>query len=136
MTAPRRKKILIADDDLVVLKVLSLKLSSIGFEVVKVFDSAEVTRRIAEELPDLVLLDLDFGPTAAYTHVEWDGFKMLDWLMRLEELARIPIIVVTANESPEAHKRCLGSGAAAVFPKPLDFDALRAEIERLTGTNK
>ena len=101
MTVPRRKKILIADDDLVVLKVLSLKLSSVGYDVVKVFDSGLVTRRIAEEMPDLILLDLDFGATAVYGHVEWDGLKMLEWMMRLEDLARIPVIIITASTAPK-----------------------------------
>jgi CheY-like chemotaxis protein len=133
MPVPSRKKILIADDDLVVLKVLSLKLSSIGYEVVKVFDSGLVTRRIAEETPNLIMLDLDFGATAVYGHVEWDGLKMLDWLMRLEDLARIPVIVITASTAPDLDKICRSAGATAVFRKPIDFDQLNAEITRLTG---
>lgn len=134
MAVPRRKRILIADDDLVVLKVLSLKLSSVGYEVVKVFDSGLVTRRIAEVNPDLILLDLDFGSTAAYGHVEWDGLKMLEWLMRLESLARIPVIFITASTEPDLEKTCQKAGAKAVFRKPIDFDELNAEIDSLTRT--
>src|SRR5258708_3228696 len=101
MSVPRRKKILIADDDLVVLKVLSLKLSSVGFDVAKVHEGSQVTRRVAEELPDVVLLDFDFGPNATSGHIEWDGIKILDWLGRLEDVAPIPVIVVTSSESAE-----------------------------------
>lgn len=132
MPAPRRKKILIADDDLVLLKVLSLKLSSQGFDVVKVHDGGMVTRRIAEEHPDVVLLDFDFGPLATVGHITWDGVKMLEWIARLEDLAAIPIIVITADESKELHERCRCAGATAVKTKPVDFESLVAEIRRVT----
>jgi CheY-like chemotaxis protein len=133
MDVPPRSKILIADDDLVVLKVLSLKFSSVGFDVVKVHDGGQVARTVAEARPDVVLLDLDFGASGEYGHVTWDGLKILDWLGRIEDVATIPIIVLTANESEAVHLDCRNSGAAAVLQKPVDFETLLAQIRRLTG---
>ena len=116
------EKILVADDNLVVLKVLSLKLAACGYEVVTVTEISKVIQRIAAELPDLVLLDLHFAKEPSFGSVEWDGFKALQWLQRLEQIRQIPIIVVTADQSPETRERVMKSGANALFTKPLEFD--------------
>ena len=133
MSETRRKKILLADDDLVVLKVMSLKLQACGYDVLKVSESQDVIRSIGEHLPDLILMDLNFGPGAAQGVIEWDGYKMLEWLSRLEQIAKIPIIVITAQDTLDGRNRCLAAGAAAYLHKPVDFEELLVEIRRLTG---
>ena len=138
LLAPRTKKrILVADDNLVVLKVLSLKLAACGYEVVTVTEISKVVQRIAAELPDLVLLDLHFAKEPSFGSVEWDGFKALQWLQRLEQIRQIPIIVVTADQSPDTRERVMKSGANALFTKPLEFDRVLAKMRarwcRMTG---
>ena len=126
-----KKRILVADDNLVVLKVLSLKLAACGYEVVTVTEISKVIQRIAAELPDLVLLDLHFANEPSFGSVEWDGFKALQWLQRLEQIRQIPIIVVTADQSPETRERVMKSGANALFTKPLEFDRVLAKMRVL-----
>ncbi|HEY6166395.1 MAG TPA: response regulator [Verrucomicrobiae bacterium] len=133
MSETRRKKILLADDDLVVLKVMSLKLQACGYDVVKVSESQDVIRSIGEHLPDLIMMDLNFGPGATQQGIQWDGYKMLDWMNRLEQIAQIPIIIVTAEDTLDGRNRCLAAGAAAYLRKPVDFEELLVEIRRLTG---
>ncbi len=126
-----KKRILLADDNLVVLKVLSLKLAASGYEVVTVTEVNRVVQQIAIVLPDLVLLDLHYANGPNFGSVEWDGFKMLEWLQRLEQCKTIPIIVVTADTTPETHERVMSSGANAIFTKPLEFDKLLAKMDKL-----
>ena len=133
MSDSPRKKILLADDDLVVLKVMALKLQACGFDVVKVSESQNVIRRIGEETPDLILMDLNFGPAAAQGVIEWDGYKMLEWMNRLEQIAQIPIIIITAEDTLDGRNRCLAAGAAAYLRKPVDFEELLVEIRSLVG---
>lgn len=132
IAAPRTKKrVLLADDNLVVLKVLSLKLAASGYEVVTVTEVNRVVQQLAVVLPDLVLLDLHYANGSSFGSVEWDGFKMLEWLQRLEQCKDIPIIVVTADQSPETRERVMASGANAIFTKPIAFDKLLSKMQTL-----
>jgi CheY-like chemotaxis protein len=129
--AARRFTILIADDDLVVLKVLALKFSSLGFQVVKVAEPARVVRDVTLHRPDVVLLDINLGAGSGHATVEWDGVKILDWLSRMEETSPIPVIIITSDPREETRSRC--ARAAAYFTKPVDFERLIREINRLTA---
>jgi CheY-like chemotaxis protein len=128
-SAPPRT-ILIADDDLLVLKVLALKLSSLGFQVIKVADPGRVVREVADHKPSVVLLDINLGVGTGHTTVEWDGIKILDWLARVEGASNVPIIIVTGDPREETQRLC--HRAAAYFTKPVDFPRLLREIDRLT----
>jgi CheY-like chemotaxis protein len=123
------RTILIADDDLLVLKVLALKLSSLGFQVIKVAEPGRVVREVAERKPDVVLLDINLGLGAGHTTVEWDGIKILDWLARMEGATTIPVIIITADPREETKRLC--HRAAAYFTKPVNFERLLREINRL-----
>lgn len=129
-TRPPRS-ILIADDDLVVLKVLTLKFNSLGFEVIKVADPSRVVREITLRKPDAVLLDVHLGTGSGNASVEWDGIKVLDWLARMEEASAIPVIIITADQREETRRLC--QRAAAYFTKPVDFERLLRELNRLTA---
>jgi CheY-like chemotaxis protein len=124
--------VLIADDDLVVLKVLALKFTTLGFRVLKVAQASQVVRQITQHRPDVVLLDINLGSAGAgHGAVEWDGIKILDWLARLEGVSAIPVIIITSDLREETRRRC--GRAAAYFTKPVDFEVLVREINRLTA---
>ncbi len=127
-------KILLADDNLVVLKVMSLKLKSHGYTVVPVTSGAAVIRAVAQEMPDLIILDLNFPEDAGHGAVGWDGFKIMEWLSRFQEVSHIPIFVITAQQSPGLKHRCLGLGATAFFQKPVDFEKLLAAMDKALAT--
>ena len=76
LTEPR--KILVVDDDPVILKALTLKLDSEGYTVVKAVDGADALRVLQDEKPDLVLLDINYPPDVAHGGgVPWDGFLLM-----------------------------------------------------------
>ena len=60
------KKILVTDDNQVVLSTLSLALSADGYEVATAASGAETVSRVHESPPDLILLDLAFPPKDVY----------------------------------------------------------------------
>lgn len=123
----RGKKVLMVDDDEVVLKATSLKLKSRGFSVVTASDGAAAIRAVREEKPDVLLLDIHFPPDVS--GVPWDGFLLMSWLRRLKDGKDLPVIFVTGNASPEFRERSQASGATALFQKPLNHDRLVALIE-------
>src|ERR1044071_4004704 len=120
-----RKKILIVDDSAIVLKTLSMKLKSNGYDVLTAEDGAVAVSTARRERPDLILLDLVFPPDVAHGGgVAWDGFLIMDWLKRMEEAKNIPIIIITGNKSEEFKTRSMAAGAVGYFQKPLNNDEL------------
>ena len=129
-----RKKILIVDDSPLILKLMSLKLTARGYEVITAEDGGAAVSAVRQQKPDLILLDLSFPPDVAHGGgVAWDGFVIMSWLRRLEEAKHIPIIVISGSEPAKFKDRALAAGAASYFHKPIDNDALLAVIEQTLG---
>ena len=83
------KKILIVDDNEVILKTLSLKLTSAGYAVLTAIDGSAAVAAARRDKPDLILLDLSFPPDVAHGGgVPWDGFLIINWLRRIDEASR------------------------------------------------
>ena len=124
-----RKKILVVDDSLVILKLMSMKLTANGYDVVTAEDGGSAVSAVRKENPDLILLDLSFPPDVAHGGgVGWDGFLIMTWLRRLEEAKHIPIIVISGSEPAKFKDRALAAGASSFFHKPIDNDALLTVI--------
>jgi CheY-like chemotaxis protein len=129
-----RKKILVVDDDAIILKTLSFKLKSNGYNVITAMDGAEAVSSARKEKPDLILLDISFPPDVGHGGgVAWDGFLIINWLRRIDELKQTPIIVITGGDPVQYEKRSLDAGAVAFFRKPLNHDGLISAIRRTLG---
>ncbi|MGD0259802.1 MAG: response regulator [Verrucomicrobiota bacterium] len=124
-----RKKILVVDDSLLILRTMSMKLTANGYDVVTAEDGAGAVSAVRKEKPDLILLDLGFPPDVAHGGgVAWDGFAIMNWLRRLEEAKNIPIIVITGGDPGKFKDRALAAGAVSFFLKPINNDDLLAVI--------
>jgi CheY-like chemotaxis protein len=78
---PGGKKILVVDDDQIILKTLSIVLISNGYQVFTASDGPGAATIVAQERPDLILLDLLFPPDAANVGgALQDGFFIIEWL--------------------------------------------------------
>ncbi|MDB6109686.1 MAG: response regulator transcription factor, partial [Pedosphaera sp.] len=73
------RKILVVDDNAIVLKALAMKLSASGFNVVTVADSATGVGAARKECPDLVILDINFPLDDGFSSLKWDGINILQW---------------------------------------------------------
>jgi two-component system response regulator GlrR len=125
------KKILIVDDNVIILKTVSMKLAANGYEVCTAEDGAGAVGAVRRVKPDLILLDLSFPPDVAHGGgVPWDGFLIMDWLRRLEEAKGIPIIVITGGDPVKFKDRALAAGAASFFHKPINNDELLTVIRK------
>jgi len=128
------KKILLVDDDPVILQALSIKLNARGYDVVTASDGSQAVSSVRIENPDLILLDLTFPPDVAHGGgVGWDGFLIMRWLKRMEEAANIPIIVITGGDPAMYEERAKQIGATAFFHKPIDHDGLFDVISKALG---
>jgi CheY-like chemotaxis protein len=127
---PRAKKILVVDDNQVILKTVLQKLTGGGYQVTTAVGGPEALSAVRKEKPDLILLDLAFPPDAVNVGGPMqDGFFIIQWLRRAPETENIPIIMISATD-PELFKdRALSAGVVASFHKPIDTDKLLAAIQ-------
>ncbi len=130
------KKILVVDDNKVIIRTLSMKLKSAGYEVLTAEDGGTAVSAARTQKPDLLLLDLSFPPDVAHGGgVAWDGFLIMDWLKRMEEAKKIPVIVITSGDPAKYKDRALAAGAVRFFQKPVNNDELLATIQDVLGGN-
>lgn len=120
-------KILVVDDDPVILKTVGVKLSKAGFEVVTGHDGAEAITTARKENPDVIVLDINFPPDVA---VAWDGIGVMKWLQRMESGQTPPIIIITGSQQEQLREKALAAGALAFFQKPIDNEGLIALINK------
>ena len=119
------KKILIIEDDQLLLPALAARLKANGYNVVSAADALSAISVALEEAPDLVILDL--GLPAG------DGFVVLEQMRGLPDLVETPVIVLTASDPAENEKRALDAGAVAFFQKPFDNHELLTIIRQALG---
>jgi DNA-binding response OmpR family regulator len=132
-----QKKILVVDDDVVIVNSLSSKLKASGYDVVTAVDGSEAVSITRHERPDLILLDITFPPDVAHGGgVPWDGFLIIQWLRRLDEGKDVPIIIITGADAAKYKDRALATGAVAFFHKPIDNDELLAAIRKALGEDE
>ncbi|HEY4474933.1 MAG TPA: response regulator [Candidatus Paceibacterota bacterium] len=104
------KKILVAEDEEVLLNVLKDRFEAEGWEVTTARDGEEAVESIKKTRPDLVLLDLLMPKK--------DGFEVLKEIRGDQEFKTLPIIVVLSNlGSDEDIKKALALGANDYFVK-------------------
>ena len=133
-TTPNAKKILVVDDDRVIVKTLSMLLTANGFTALTASDGPGAASIVEREKPDLILLDIQFPPDAMNIGgALQDGFFIIEWLRRMGEAGDIPIIIISASTSHKDQKRAMEVGAVAYFSKPIDRLALLTTIRNVLG---
>ena len=125
------KKILVVDDNEIVIKTITLKLQGAGYQVIAAMDGSEAVKLARQENPDLILLDISFPTDVA--GVPWDGFRIMEWFHRLNASKKIPVIVITGSEEPKTKERATAAGAVAFFQKPIEHDYLLKVVRATLG---
>jgi CheY-like chemotaxis protein len=123
----RNLKVLVADDNPINQRHMVALLKSQGHTGVVVNDGDKVLRCLAQLRFDLVLLDVQMPVL--------DGLQALAEIRARERAgaARVPVILVTANDLPGDRIRFLQLGADGYVTKPVDPAALQQEMGRVLG---
>ena len=109
-----RALIAVVDDEAPVGKALNRLLRLAGLNVETFASGAAFLDSLQNHTPDCVVLDLHMP--------QMDGFEVQ---RRLAQAAvRVPVIVITGRDSPQARECALANGAAAYLAKPVDGPAL------------
>jgi DNA-binding response OmpR family regulator len=118
-----KPRILVADDDPVILRLLEVNLGLEGFEVETAIRGEDAVDRARELQPDVVILD-----------VMMPGMTGYDVAGRLKEdpsTAAIPIVFLSARTQEEDRARGRALGVAAYVTKPFDPAELMDIVRRL-----
>ena len=132
----QNRKLLVVDDNEVVLKAFEMKMKSLGFQVFTASDGSGAVSVARQERPDLIVLDINFPPDVGSSGLQWDGFNIMEWMRRFREVADIPVIIITSGEPVKYKARALAGGASAFFQKPINHEEFLIAIRRILGQNK
>jgi CheY-like chemotaxis protein len=120
----RRQVILVIEDYGDSREMLKLLLESLNYRVVTASNAQEALTLAAHNDLDLILTDLGLP--------EMDGITVVRHLRKLNDRLRfVPIIMLTALNGNEYYDTALKAGCTEFLTKPLDFERLKAMIERL-----
>jgi len=119
--------VLIAEDDPVIMEVMTLLTSRAGHLVLSAADGHEALRIWESERPHLVLMDVQMP--------NLDGLETTRRIRgREQEIGgRVPIYGLTAHVRDEDIDRCLGAGMTGHIGKPIDFPDLLEILSRHQG---
>ncbi len=107
------KKILLVEDEELIINLLSKKLAGLGFDVDLAMDGREGMKRMRENLPDLVLLDIVMP--------KMGGFEVIKEMKEDPLLAKIPVIIISNSGQPLELDKAKKMGVADWLVK-TEFD--------------
>ena len=115
-------RILIVDDEPDLVRALGLRLKAAGYEVLVATDGIRATQIAIREQPSLILLDIGMPGG--------DGHTVAQRLKNNLRTGSIPVIFLTARNSPEDARKAKDEGAVAYLTKPCKPEDLLAAVAR------
>ncbi|MDQ2803003.1 MAG: phosphate regulon transcriptional regulator PhoB [Pseudomonadota bacterium] len=115
--------VLVVEDEAALATMLRYNLEKQGFRVEEATDGQEALTRIAESLPDLVLLD--------WMLPAMSGIEVCRQIRRRPATRELPVIMVTARTEEQDAVRGLNTGADDYISKPFSMEALLARMRAL-----
>lgn len=127
VTATGRHRILVVDDDAIIVEtiVLALEEDEHDYEVISAADGFEAGLQVSRVQPHLVILDIMMP--------DINGYEVCRRLKNDPATSAIKVIVLSAYLDEDSAARMRSYGADACFPKPLPLADLKAQVAALLG---
>ncbi|MBI4354181.1 MAG: response regulator [Candidatus Omnitrophica bacterium] len=122
MTPPRRR-ILLVDDEPLIVQTVGRQLEAEGFEVLTAMDGEDALVKVRTGRPDLLILDLMMPKLS--------GIKVCVALKRDQLYQQIPIIIMTAKGDLVDAQACKDCGADAFLEKPCRIEDIMKQVRTL-----
>jgi two-component system KDP operon response regulator KdpE len=120
----RKTRILAVDDEVNIRRLLKANFEDKGYEVFTAADGADALEKVAVELPDLVILDINMP--------NMGGFEAC---RQLREWSQVPIIMLSARGDETDKVTCLDLGADDYITKPFGTDEIAARVKAVLRRN-
>jgi len=121
-------RILIVDDDPIILRVLSNVLAPEGYELATAVNGKEALNQVPAFEPDLILLDVMLP--------EMDGFAVCRQLRADDRFGDVPVIFITALDDQKSRLQGIEAGADEFLNKPVNSLELKARVRTITQLRK
>jgi type IV pilus assembly protein PilB len=118
----RPRKILLADDNQVIIKIVSHLLESENYHVITAEDGLEALKLTMQERPDLIVTD--------YLMPKMDGVTLIKKLKSQLSTRYIPIIMLTAKNEVDSEVVGIDAGADDYLTKPVNAKRLLARVNK------
>jgi CheY-like chemotaxis protein len=118
-----QKTVMIIEDEPDAAEMFAEMMRVNGFRVLKMFSSAPAIPMIAQEKPDVIILDIMMPDIS--------GLEVLRYMRREPDLKSIPVIVVSAKSMPSDIKVGIEAGASMYLTKPVGFLDLKQAVEQV-----
>lgn len=118
-------RVLAVDDSRTMRGMLDAALREAGFQVRLAEDGIDGLDRLAEEIPDIVITDINMP--------RMDGFGFIEAVRADRRYRGLPILVLTTESAPELKARARDAGATGWIVKPFDEGKLAIAIERVAA---
>lgn len=115
-----KKHILVVDDEARMRRFVRMNLELEGYRVSEAGNGFEAIRKVREEFPDLVLLDVMMP--------EMDGFETLQ---QIRQISSVPVIMLTIKGDEDDKVKGLGIGADDYVTKPFSPRELTSRIQAI-----
>ncbi len=122
------KKILVADDEVFMLRLLDMTLKKGGYEVISCRDGQEALAVAAAQLPQLIVLDVMMPGL--------DGLGALRQLKENPATREIPVVVLSAKGHALTKVEAEASGAVLFLAKPFSPNELLGAVQKIISPEK
>jgi len=108
-----KKKVLVVEDNPMNMILIKEILAVNGFEVIEAYNGHDAIKRVSEEMPDLILMDLNLP--------EMDGVTATKILKSNTPSKDIPIVAITASAMKGDEEKILAEGFDGYIAKPIEM---------------
>lgn len=124
----RIKYILVVEDNLQQQDLLSSILAYHGFASLRAVNGRQAVTLASKIRPDLIMMDLSMPIQ--------NGFETTRQIKENPTLAHIPIVAMSAYDSPQTKRNALAAGCVAFLPKPLEIFKLREQLMQILANQR
>jgi len=122
-----KKTIMVVDDSITIRKITERMLKRYGIEVVLAKDGVDATGQLQDNIPDLMLLDIEMP--------RMDGFEVASFVRNDDRLKNIPIIMITSRTGSKHKEKAMEIGVNRYLGKPFQEDDLVNNINDILQTS-
>lgn len=120
-----KKRVLVVDDDVDMLKMLKVTMEAEGYEFMNARDGKEMLEVLKIKKPDVILLDIMLPGM--------DGYSALREMRKDRVYASIPVIILSAKEKKKLEDLFIFEKIAFFIEKPFETEILLEKIKELLG---
>jgi len=121
------KTVIVVEDEPDAAELFAEMMRVSGYRVLKTYSSTPAISLIAQEQPDVVILDIMMPDVS--------GLEVLRFMRREPQLIGIPVIVVSARSMPSDIKEGLEAGATLYLTKPVGYLDLKKAVDEVMHGN-